>query len=244
MYRAFIATAAATLWITTAHADPFTDAVVAKYQEMGFGFVEVQNGVNQVKIEAIRGGDKIEVIYDRETGRILKQEQERASDREMARVGVQVRNRNRDFVSTGGSSLGIALSDRAESLIAELRAEGFDFFEIKNGPTQVKIEAVRGGEKVEMIVDRETGTVLKREIESAGDDAGRSGMEISSRDRDFLGGSSDDDDDDNSGHGSGHDDDEDDDDNSGHGSDGDDEDDDDDDDDHDDNRGHGSSDDD
>ena len=235
MHRTLTAIAATALWMTAAQADPFSDAVVAKYQEMGFDFVEVQNGINQVKVEAIRGADKIEVIYDRETGRILKQEQERATAREMARAGIQVRDRDRDFVRAGAGGSGIELSAAAEDVIADLRAEGFDYFEVKNGPTQVKIEAIRGGDKVELVIDRESGAVLKREIESAGDDAGRSGMDISARDKDFLGGGSSDDDDDddhdNSGSGSHDDDDDDDDDdhdNSGSGS-GDDDDDDDDD---------------
>ncbi len=234
MYRTVTAAAAAALWFTAAQADPFTDAVVAKYQEMGFDFIEVQNGLNQVKVEAIRGDQKIEVIYDRETGQILKQEQERAEAGEAGRTGVQVRERDRNFVQATAQASGVALSGATEDVIDELRAQGYEFFEIKNGPTQVKVEAIRGNEKVELILDRETGEVLKREIEAAGDDAGRSGMEIDSRSEDFLG--EDDDDHDNSGPGS-HDDDDDDadDDNSGSGSD--------DDDDDDDNSGSGSSDD-
>lgn len=97
MHRTLTAIAATALWITTAQADAFTEAVVAKYQDMGFDFVEIQNGVTQVKVEAIRGSEKIEVIYDRETGKILKQETERAGD-DSGRTGVQVSDRDDDFL--------------------------------------------------------------------------------------------------------------------------------------------------
>lgn len=235
MQRTLTAAALAAFWLTAAQADPFTDAVVTRYQEMGFNFIEVQNGQTQVKVEAIRGTEKLEVIYDRATGRILKQEQERAEIEEQNRTGVQVRERSRDFVRAMAGGAGVSLSGATETAISDLRSQGYEFFEIKNGPTQTKIEAVRGGEKLELIIDSETGAILKREFEDAGSDAGRSGLKIDDRDSDFL--DDDDDDDDRSGHGSGSDDDEDDDDNSGPGG-GDDDDDDDDEDD--DNSGSGS----
>lgn len=119
-------------------------------------------------------------------------------------------------------------------------AEGYEFVEVKVGPTQTKVEAIRGDVKVEVVYDNETGEVIKKEQERADDDdIGRTGSEVRTVDKDFEDGDDDDDDDDDhdddhdddDDHGGDHDDDDDDDD-SGHGGDhGDDGDDDDDDDD-------------
>ncbi len=189
MNRLLATAAASVFWVGAAHADAFTDQVVSRYQDMGFTFVEVQGGPTQVKVEAIKDSQKLEVIYDRATGAILKQEQEQADARERSRTGVQVRERGRDFVSgSNGVAGGSTSTDigAANDVVASLRDQGFTFFEVKNGPTQVKIEAIRGNEKVELIIDRATGAILKQETESAGDDAGRTGMQVDSRDRDFL----------------------------------------------------------
>lgn len=79
-------------------ADQFTDAVLAKFQARDFDFIEIKEGRTQLKVEAIRGTQKLEVIYDRATGAILKQEQERADADEIGRVGVAFDRRNRDFL--------------------------------------------------------------------------------------------------------------------------------------------------
>lgn len=230
MHRSITLAAAFTTWVGMAHADAFTDSIVTNLQGLGYEFIEIQDGIDQIKVEAIRGADKLEVIYDRTSGRILKQERERAEVGEVGRSGVQVRNRNRNFLDVG--PLAPTDSDFNRELVERLQAEGYDFIEVQNGPTQIKVEAIRGSEKLEIIFDRETGEVLKQETGRAGPaEAGRSGIEIDTRNSDFL------DDDDEDGR-SGRDDDEDDDDeddddedNSGRGSSGDDEDDDDEDDD-------------
>ena len=50
--------AAFTAWVGMAHADAFTDSVVSNLRELGYEFIEVQDGINQIKVEAIRGTDK------------------------------------------------------------------------------------------------------------------------------------------------------------------------------------------
>lgn len=236
-----------------AFADAFTDQAIAKFQDMGFDFIEVQDGISQLKIEGIKGTQQLEVVYDKSSGRILKQEQERADARDIGRTGVSVRQRNRNFVDAPSAPPSGTAVD-TDGIVAELRAEGYDFIEIKRGPTQTKVEAIRGNRELEIVYDNETGQVLKRETGIAdSSDVGRTGIEIDTEDRDFVGDrrrASRDDDDDNRGRGRGADDDDDDyDDNSGRGS-GDDDDDDDDnsgsgsggnDDDDDDNSGSGSS---
>lgn len=91
----------------------------------------------------------------------------------------------------------MALAQSAtENITAQLRAQGFDRFEIKNGPTQTKIEATDGTRKVEITFDRSSGRILKQETEAlqASDDF-NTGVSIDTRDKDFVGDDRDDDDD-------------------------------------------------
>jgi len=73
-------------------------------------------------------------------------------------------------------------------LIADLQAQGYTAFEVQNGATQSKVEAVRGTEKMEVVLDRATGTVMKSEIEQASlRDQSRTGIVTRDRsDRDFV----------------------------------------------------------
>lgn len=98
MSKILVAATALVLSTTTAQADQVTDAVLAKFQERDFDYIEIKEGLTQLKVEAIRGDQKLEVIYDRETGSILKQEQERADADEIGRTGVDFQRRNEDFL--------------------------------------------------------------------------------------------------------------------------------------------------
>ena len=91
--------AAFALWSAAANAGAFEEMVIERYQEMGFQFIEVKEGLTQTKVEAIMAdGRKVEVIYDRATGQILKQENERADSDEIGRSGVQFDRENEDFL--------------------------------------------------------------------------------------------------------------------------------------------------
>ena len=89
-----------------------------------------------------------------------------------------------------------------ESVVSDLKAQGYSVVEVTVGPTQIKAEAVRDGMKREVIIDRATGSILKSE-ETSGAVSTVSGTEIKYRDRDFLNGTRGDDkansEDDNSG---------------------------------------------
>lgn len=128
----------------------------------------------------------------------------------------------------GGGAFALVTTD---SVIQELSASGYTRIEVANGPTQMKVEAIRGTEKLEVVYDTATGNVLKSETDIVDADENTTpGVQVQTRDRDFLrvreqtqtGVSDDDDDfsddsdDDNSGSGS-DDDDDDDDDHGGHG---------------------------
>ena len=95
--RLLLATAALVLTAGLATADAFSDKVVADLQAMGYEFIEVKRGVSQLKIEAIRGTRKLEVIYDLATGDILKQETERADANEIGRTGVEIKTTGEDI---------------------------------------------------------------------------------------------------------------------------------------------------
>ena len=81
-----------------AMADQFTDKIVADLTSQGYQRIEIKNGISQVKVEAFKGTNKVELIYDRNTGAILKQESETADADENTAPGLQITNRNRDFL--------------------------------------------------------------------------------------------------------------------------------------------------
>ena len=133
------------------------------------------------------------------------------------------------MVVAGSMAFGAVTSD---ALISQYQAAGYTRIEIKRGPTQIKVEAIKGTEKLEVIYDIATGTILKRELATLDNAPIRTGVQVQDRDRDFI--RSGDDDDDDDGHGGDDDDDGHDDDDDGHDDDDGDGDDDDDDDDGDD----------
>lgn len=106
--------------------------------------------------------------------------------------------------------------DATQALIDQFQADGYTHIEVKRGTKQIKIEAIKGTEKIEIIIDAATGAVVKREVGTveAGDDTTPGVSDDGSDDDNGTDDHDDDDDDgddDNSGHGGG------DDDNSGHG---------------------------
>lgn len=117
--------------------------------------------------------------------------------------------------------------DATQAAVDQFKADGYTRIEVKVGPTQTKIEAIKGDTKTEVVIDNATGAVLKRETEAIrpGENV-TPGVFVDSDNDDFVDGSDDDgsdddsddddsdDDDDNSGSGN---DDDDDNDNSGSG---------------------------
>lgn len=111
--------------------------------------------------------------------------------------------------STGLSMAAIT----TDAVVADLQAQGYTNIEVRTGPTQVKVEAVRGTEQLEVVYDKATGEVLKQESGLAGaEDDLSTGVSLRDEDEDFVGGDVDDDgsvddgDDDSAAHGGGSDD--------------------------------------
>ena len=87
------------------------------------------------------------------------------------------------FSLTGGAALALT----TQQVIDTLSTQGFTRIEIKTGPTQIKVEAIRGTEKLEQVFDSASGTMLKSEVETVrpGEDTAP-GVSIRDRNRDFL----------------------------------------------------------
>ncbi len=95
---------AALMMATPALAAWDVDVVTQQYVADGYTRVEVKIGPTQAKVEAIKDGTKLEVIYDLATGNVLKRETEAVESDDNTRPGVFVRNRSGDFVRTSDDS--------------------------------------------------------------------------------------------------------------------------------------------
>lgn len=84
--------------------------VAEDYQSQGYTRIEVRLTQTQAKVEAIRGTEKIEVIYDLATGAVLKKQTETVKAGEDTTPGVFVRD-EAGSTSSGGSDGGDDDSD-------------------------------------------------------------------------------------------------------------------------------------
>jgi hypothetical protein len=80
----------------------------------------------------------------------------------------------------------------SEQVIMQLQAQGFTHIEVKNGPSQVKVEAYRDGMQFEAVYDLATGHVLKQEFGAAENNETQQGVFVRNEDRDFISESDDD----------------------------------------------------
>lgn len=208
--------AAAALIGGPASADPFLDAVVKNFQDLGYQFVEVDRTRTRLEVEGVRGTEKLEVVYDLATGRILSQETGTADSRDIGRTGVRIDGTT--GAATGGAAPVSVDPTRtgdgfADSVIADFRARGYDFIEIERGATQLKAEGIRGTEELEIVYDLATGRIIKQETGRADAEyIGRTGVEFDVSNDSFVGDDDDDRDDDSDRSGRDRDDDDDDDD--------------------------------
>lgn len=94
--KLFHAAAALIMSATFAHAAITSDDLVAQYQAQGYTRIEIKVGTTLAKVEAIKDGQKVEVLYDLVSGAILKSETEAVRPGEDVTAGVEVRNVNDD----------------------------------------------------------------------------------------------------------------------------------------------------
>jgi hypothetical protein len=65
-------------------------------------------------------------------------------------------------------------------------ADGYTYVEVKQGPTQTKIEAVKGTSVVEAVYDNDTGEIISQETQTAdAEEQARTGVEVRTTDGDF-----------------------------------------------------------
>jgi hypothetical protein len=82
------------------------DQIAARFQAEGYRYIEIKQGLTQTKVEAIRGNEKREVVFDRATGHVLKSETETAKSKDQGRNGLVVMERSRDFLRVAATSSG------------------------------------------------------------------------------------------------------------------------------------------
>lgn len=70
--------------------------VAADLQAQGYERIEIRTRAGTIKAEAIRGTEKLEVIYDADTGAVLKTEVETVRPGENTAPGLSIRQRRAD----------------------------------------------------------------------------------------------------------------------------------------------------
>jgi hypothetical protein len=95
-------TAALALSTSGAFAQGIAEQVITQLQAQGYQSIEVTNGRNQVKVEAVRDGRKLEAIYDAATGAVLKQEVEDLTNDDDYQPGVSIKDDDEDFLDDEG----------------------------------------------------------------------------------------------------------------------------------------------
>lgn len=74
----------------------------------------------------------------------------------------------------------------AQQLADSYIAEGYTSVEVKQGPTQTKVEAVKGTSLVEAVYDNATGEIISQETQPAdAEELAQTGVEIKTTDEDF-----------------------------------------------------------
>lgn len=103
-----------------------TNGLIASYQAEGYATIEVTKGLNQTKVEALKEGVKVEVIYDNATGAVLKSENGSVESGDDIAAGVSVREVTRDFVNDDGESSDDAAEDASDDSADDGDNEGSD----------------------------------------------------------------------------------------------------------------------
>ena len=99
MIRKLMMSAALALMGSTAMAAVSTDDVIQSLSSQGFTRVEIKRGLTQVKVKAIRGDQKLDLVLDAVSGRILKQNMVPTLFFDNKTPGFFVSERRRDFLT-------------------------------------------------------------------------------------------------------------------------------------------------
>lgn len=96
MKKTLLSTTAMILVAGALSAQSIADQVITALQADGYERIEIDNGPSTIKVEAIRGDRKLEIIYDAITGEILEQESGPVEAREDRAPGVFIDDENDD----------------------------------------------------------------------------------------------------------------------------------------------------
>ena len=86
-----------------ANAQSFNDQIIGNLTDLGYTRIEIDTGITQTKVEAIRGTQKLEVVYDRATGSILKEEREAVEASDDTAPGIEIDQEDEDFLKIAGA---------------------------------------------------------------------------------------------------------------------------------------------
>ena len=105
MKRLFTLSAAFAFSASMALAAITANDLVTAYQSEGYTRIEVVTGLTQIKVEAVKGTSKVEVIYDSATGTVLSEETGFARRKDRA-AGVEMSSSATDFTHGSGDDNG------------------------------------------------------------------------------------------------------------------------------------------
>lgn len=93
------------------HAEVSPQSIADNLNAVGYSNVEITTGPTQVRAEGTNGTERIEVVYDRATGAILRQEQTRERSRTEVQAGVELHTSTQDFDTAGSDDHGMGNDD-------------------------------------------------------------------------------------------------------------------------------------
>ena len=105
-----------------------------------------------------------------------------------AKLGNSMKRTVKPFIFTTmlGFSASMAQAITVADVVQTYQDAAYSGIEVKESPNQIKVEGIKDGVKVEVVYDKTTGDVIKRESEAV--DAGEisNGLEVSVTDHDFT----------------------------------------------------------
>jgi hypothetical protein len=152
---------------TAASAQSGIDSVLSRLESQGFGRFQIEQEGGQIKIDAYRGRDERELVYDASTGALLSDTIERRDGREVPS--------GETAGALGGGVGADALLDRVGlgAVADRLRSEGYTAIDAEQENGVVTIEARNGQVERELRYDAATGALLADRVETDDDDDDR-----------------------------------------------------------------------
>lgn len=149
---------------TAANAQSGLDGVLSRLESQGFGRFEIDQERDRITIEAHRGREERELVYDARTGDLVRDTVERNDGPDRP---------SREPAGNLGGGVGpSAVLERAGlgGVVERLRGEGFRAIETEQENGRITVEARRGREERELVYDARTGDLVRDTVELDDDD--------------------------------------------------------------------------